>query len=64
MSAGHTPSNALMERLTPERRTILTQRATKHDTWGQSHVNLLKFSTPPKGGEPGHTYAKIPTAKI
>eukprot|EP01043_Picozoa_sp_COSAG02_P042481 COSAG02_NODE_3616_length_6473_cov_7.147160_6_plen_50_part_00 len=49
-----------MERLTPARRAILTQRATEHDPWGQSHLKLVEAARPLDAGEPGHTYsAKI-----
>jgi ectoine hydroxylase-related dioxygenase (phytanoyl-CoA dioxygenase family) len=57
---GHMPSEALMARLTPARRSILTQMATEHDPWGQSHLQLVEAGRGREDGEPGHTYsAKI-----
>jgi hypothetical protein len=52
---GHMPSEALMARLTPARRSILTQMATEHDPWGQSHLQLVEAGRGREDGEPGHT---------
>ena len=57
--AGHIPSKALMERLTPARRAMLTQCAQEHDPWGQSHLKLVEAGRARDEGAPGHTASKL-----
>eukprot|EP01052_Picozoa_sp_SAG31_P006838 SAG31_NODE_319_length_17776_cov_4.703570_10_plen_171_part_00 len=58
---GYQPSQETMDRLTPARRELLTQRADTNDSWGQTHLKLAAAAIPPfkMAVQQGHSYSRI-----